>query len=145
MVDRIISKEELAPLAREILILLRDHTEREAAVLALSGELGSGKTTFTQALARELGVTEDITSPTFVIEKRYATKDPQFSLLVHIDAYRINETRELSVLGFSETLRYPHSLIVIEWPERVEELVPKEALRLHFSHDSETNRRISYG
>ena len=90
-----------------------------AAVLALSGELGSGKTAFVKALAKELGVEETVTSPTFVIEKIYKLSHSRFKNLVHVDAYRLESAHELEVLGFKELLQNAENLVAIEWPERV--------------------------
>jgi tRNA threonylcarbamoyladenosine biosynthesis protein TsaE len=113
-----------------------------ATVVTLSGELGAGKTTFAQKLARELGVEEHVTSPTFVLEKIYRLNGRQFERLVHIDAYRLESSRELEVLGFKELLDDPKNLILLEWPERVPELVPKDAISIRFDITGE-ERTIS--
>src|ERR1700679_1259702 len=101
-----------------------------ATVVTLSGDLGTGKTTFTQAVAKALGVGEDVTSPTFVIEKIYQLKGQKFDRLIHIDAYRLENEHELKVLGFEELLEDPKNLILLEWPERVAELIPADATRI---------------
>src|SRR4051812_40158014 len=96
---------------------------RNATVIGLSGDLGSGKTTFTQSIAKALGVTENVTSPTFVIEKIYSLKNPStltelnFEHLIHIDAYRLESSRELLNLGWHDIVLDPKNLILIEWPE----------------------------
>lgn len=115
-----------------------------AIVLALHGDLGAGKTTFTQILARELGVTETVTSPTFVIMKTYQTTDPWFTTLVHIDAYRLKNSRELMVLGWDEILVDPHTIVCIEWPERVEDSIPGYAHHVSLSFVDETHRTIRF-
>ena len=106
--------------------------DSRAKVLALYGDLGAGKTTFTQALGQLLGVSEEITSPTFVIMKRYATTNGTWRSLIHIDAYRLHSSEELEVLGFSDWLQEPETLVVIEWAERVEPLLPPTTTRLRF-------------
>lgn len=116
--------------------------EREATVVALQGDLGSGKTTFVQGAAKALGVREKITSPTFVIEKIYPLTEQRFERLVHIDAYRLNNTRELFVLGWGETLRDPKNLIFIEWPERVAEAIPEGTIRFMLRFINEQTRGI---
>src|SRR3990167_6998785 len=93
--------------------------EDGATLVTLSGELGAGKTSFTQALARAYGVEEQVTSPTFVLEKIYALPSSAFARLVHIDAYRLKDGSEIAPLGFDELMRDPGTLIVLEWPERV--------------------------
>lgn len=103
-----------------------------ATIVALSGELGAGKTTFAQGIARALGIEENVTSPTFVIEKVYELEQEKWSRLVHIDAYRLKSAHELDVLGWKELIEEPGNLIVLEWPERVEPLIPPDAVRIRF-------------
>lgn len=97
---------------------------REAAdsafVAGLSGHLGAGKTAFTKRVARELGIPETVTSPTFVIMKIYdvAANSP-FRRLVHIDAYRLERRADLEALDFEEIVADPHNLVLVEWPENV--------------------------
>lgn len=91
-------------------------------VIGLYGDLGSGKTALTKSIAKHLGITEEITSPTFVIAKFYKGKERQ---LVHIDAYRLEHFSELESLGFKEWCADPKKLVVIEWPEKVQEILPK--------------------
>ena len=96
-----------------------------AHVVALSGNLGAGKTTLSQHIAHVLGITEQITSPTFVLMKQYELTNQPFSQLIHIDAYRIESLDELTPLKFSELLANPRNLILIEWPEHIEQALPK--------------------
>ena len=104
-----------------------------AMVFALHGELGAGKTTFTQTLAKVLGVAEHVTSPTFVVMRIYPTGvSAPFSKLVHIDAYRIESLDELRVIGFEDLARDPENLICIEWAGRVEDVLPPDALHITF-------------
>ena len=101
-----------------------------ATVLALHGELGAGKTTFTQTLAKKLGVTDTVTSPTFVIMKLYELLNQSFQKLVHIDAYRIEADDEMRVLGFDALLKEEGTLICIEWAENIEALLPEDVIHL---------------
>lgn len=119
--------------------------EGGATVVALSGDLGAGKTTFAQALSRVFGVTGEVSSPTFVIEKIYAAERGPFDRLIHIDAYRLNDPHELEVLGWRDIVADPTNLILIEWSERVEVLVPKEAIRVTLTYIDEHSRLIAYG
>ena len=117
-----------------------------ATVLALHGNLGAGKTTLTQAIARSLGVTDTVRSPTFVILQTYPLhSESRFTTLTHIDAYRIDDEEELRVLGWAELLTDPGRLIVIEWPERVLGLIPPSAIHVHIEIGKDTERIISYG
>lgn len=111
-----------------------------ATVVTLSGVLGAGKTTFTQGVARALGVEEVVTSPTFVLEKIYKLENRKFSHLVHIDAYRLSGVHELEVLGWKELLADRGNLVLLEWPEMVEGAIPKDAIRITFEIQGE--RRI---
>lgn len=117
---------------------------KTAAVLALHGDLGAGKTTFTQLLAKELGVTDSVTSPTFVIQKIYSTNDKWWTQLIHIDAYRLNDSDDLKPLRLTELWDDPANLVVIEWPERIASHIPGHAMHLRFSVINETTRRIEF-
>lgn len=124
---------DLETISEEVLQLASNLSVEGAVVLALDGELGAGKTTFTQSLARKLGVEELITSPTFVIMKNYQTKNTRFKELVHIDAYRLESVDELKVLGFETMIKNKDCLICIEWASNVKEILPKELISLEFS------------
>ena len=119
--------------------------EKSATVLAFAGDLGSGKTTFTQALARRLGVTTTITSPTFLIQKVYPLTGQLFNKLIHVDAYRLEKAEELLRLGFLDLLNDRDNLIIIEWPEKVAEILPTNAVFVKFAFVSETEHTIEYG
>ncbi len=112
-------------------------------VFALKGELGAGKTTFTKILAKELGIEGVVTSPTFLLMKVYEAVDSKdVKRLVHIDAYRIKETEELISLGFEDILRDKNNLIIIEWPEKLEEHLPQNTLYIEFKIIKEEERKI---
>lgn len=138
------SPKDTAELAREI--IHSAPAKREHAYLAaLSGDLGAGKTTLTQAVARELGVIEAVTSPTFVIERVYQLPDKApFKRLVHIDAYRLESGRELLALGWDETLARSDDLILLEWPERVAEVLPNDTVYLDLEIVNEKERRVRW-
>ncbi len=117
--------------------------DKHASVLALSGELGAGKTAFTKLLAEVLGVTESVPSPTFVIAKFYDIQGhPKYQRLIHADMYRINTPDELRPLGWEQLLGDPTNLIVVEWPERINGHILEHATRLHFTAIDETTRII---
>jgi len=137
------SLEEFKQQARALPTRLKPSSDK-ATVVALSGEFGAGKTTFAQAIAAALGVEETVTSPTFVIEKIYALVGQKFSRLVHIDAYRLKGAHELRVLGWKELLQDAGNLILVEWPEKIADAVPQDAVRITLSGSGET-REISYG
>ena len=119
-----------------------------ATIVGLSGNLGAGKTVFAQSIARELGVEDHVTSPTFVIEKIYQLPTESgrgFERLIHIDAYRLAGAHELEVLGWKDVIADPRNLIVIEWPEHVREAMPTHMIQITLGHTSEYTRTITYG
>lgn len=89
-------------------------------ILTLSGPLGAGKTTFVQALAKELGVKEMPVSPTFSLVRTYKTKHPTLKRLVHVDAYRLDRAEDVMTLGLEELLEEDRVMMCLEWPEQVE-------------------------
>ena len=135
-----IKKEDLEEFAREIVDMLKPTQADGAVVLALSGDLGAGKTTFVQSLGRTLGITESITSPTFTIMKGYETTDDVFTHLVHMDAYRIESAEELRPLRFTDILQTPHTLVCVEWAELIKEALPSGTPHLILSVKDETTR-----
>jgi tRNA threonylcarbamoyladenosine biosynthesis protein TsaE len=114
--------------------------EGHALLITLSGELGAGKTSFTQGMADALGIDDPITSPTFVLEKVYELTGQKFSKLIHIDAYRLEGETTLIPLGFAELYADATNLIVLEWPELVQSQLPERdhALTLEVSGDGRT-------
>jgi tRNA threonylcarbamoyladenosine biosynthesis protein TsaE len=138
---QISNSEEMQSLAEDFAKKLVTNMEG-ATVVGLYGDLGAGKTFFTQSVAKELGIIESIVSPTFVIEKIYELKDSKFSHLIHIDAYRIESSSELISLGFQKIISDPTNLILIEWPERVEDIMPKHT-KIYIKHkENETAREV---
>ena len=113
-----------------------------ATVLALYGDLGSGKTAFVQELGKLIGVDGSVQSPTFVIMRRYTLQDARYKFFIHIDAYRLEKPKELSRLGFEGLLADPDNLIAVEWAERVETILPKDCVQIHFKFIDETTREI---
>lgn len=104
-----------------------------ATVITFRGDLGAGKTTFIQTLAKALGVEEIVQSPTYVLMKRYDISYRHFKSLIHIDAYRLNGAQEFSALRPEQFLNDPANLVCIEWPERIEGALPKPDLIIKFS------------
>ncbi len=112
------------------------------AVVALSGELGSGKTTFTQGLAEALGVKKRVLSPTFVFLRSYPLTDPRFQTFHHFDLYRCESLADAKAIGLPEILKNNDSLVLIEWPEIAQELLPQETKWLRFAKTGENSREI---
>jgi len=112
---------------------------QNGGVICLYGQLGSGKTTFTQGFAKGLGITKRVISPTFLIIRSYKHKKINF---YHIDLYRINNKIELENLGILELLSDPKNIIVIEWAEKLLDLMPKNRIDIHFKNIGDDQREI---
>lgn len=118
-------------------------------VVSLSGNLGGGKTIFTQGLAKSLGVTENLTSPTFVILKEYKTLENEFSGktkkpfdLVHIDLYRIEKFEDARSAGVSDYLGNSKKVCIIEWGEKIEDHLPEGTKNINFKFIDKNTREI---
>ena len=116
---------------------------KKGAVLALYGELGSGKTTFIQGLARGLGVEKRVISPTFVFVRQYPLSPK--GTFYHIDLYRINEVAEASGLGLEEIFTDPEAVVAIEWAEKIDKILPRERTDIFFEYSGEKERKIKIG
>lgn len=107
----------------------------KGSVLCLDGDLGAGKTTLTQFIAKEIGVVEQVTSPTFTIIKEYQAKLP----LYHMDVYRIEDIDDMYDLGFEEYI-YSDGICIIEWSKKIEKILPKD--RINIKIQIENDARI---
>lgn len=125
------SLEETQNLAQKLAQVLT-----KGDVISLEGQLGAGKTAFVMSLASSLGIKEPITSPTFVILKQYQGRLE----LNHFDAYRVSE-KEFSDLGYRDFF-YSDAVSVIEWGDRIKNLLPEDVLILRFEYAEKENRRI---
>lgn len=137
-----VSLNEMEQLAMDVVASLAP-LSKTAHLVALSGNLGAGKTTFVQHLARTLGVVEQITSPTFVLMKQYGLTGQRFSQLVHIDAYRIESLDELQPLRFNELVADPTNLILVEWPEHIAGALPQTYTTIALSVVSPDEREVT--
>ena len=100
-------------------------------ILCLFGDLGSGKTTFTQGFAKGLGITTRLLSPTFIIVRRYNIPSSE-KKLYHVDLYRLNTVDQMEELGLEEIFTDPASVVVIEWAERLGDLLPEHRVDVRF-------------
>jgi tRNA threonylcarbamoyladenosine biosynthesis protein TsaE len=120
-------------------------SSRKAFVIALSGELGAGKTAFLQGFAKGLGIKQKITSPTFVILKKFKIQNSKagFKNFYHIDCYRLENPKEILDLGFGEIIAGSGNIVAVEWPDRIRKIMPKTALWIRFDFIDEKTRKIS--
>ena len=134
------SVEETWAIARELAKELKP-----GDIVCLEGDLGAGKTTFTQGLAAAMGVTGRVTSPTFCIVQEHLsarrTDDSAVSLLVHMDLYRLQGEADVETIGWEDYLARG-ALLVVEWPERAGSLIPATARHLEFRHLEGEERRL---
>lgn len=123
-------------LAKSFLESVESESHEGAYVVHLVGSIGAGKTTFTKSLAKELGVTETLHSPTFVMMREYECREnhinKQYRKLIHIDAYRFENKSEGDFLGLSSELKDKHTMIVVEWPELMH--APEYDAEISFSY-----------
>jgi len=124
--------------------LVKIKTEKTALVLALSGELGAGKTTFVQGLAKGLGIKEKVKSPTFLIIKSYKLRVKNFKNFIHIDAYRLKKPKDILSLGWREMAGDPKNIIAIEWAKHIAKVLPAHHIDIKFEHISENKRKIEF-
>jgi len=111
-------------------------------VIAFSGELGAGKTTFIQAICRNLGIEVEVNSPTFSLVNEYFT--PEGNSIFHFDLYRIETPEELFDMGYEEYF-YSGSLCLIEWPEKAKKLIPENALWVKIEIGENEARQLQFG
>lgn len=129
------SKEETQKLGEEF-----SQKIKAGGVVCLYGDLGAGKTTLTQGIARGLGIEQNIASPTFVLIRRYNL--PKAKYLWHIDLYRLDNLQEIKGLGIEEIVADKSNLILIEWPEKIAHLLPRQRWEIKLEAVSENKRNI---
>lgn len=108
---------------------------KEALIIGLEGELGSGKTRFVQGFAKGLGIRKRLTSPTFVLMKKYKN-------LYHLDCYRLNKPKDLLDLDFKEIISNPKNIVLIEWAEKIKRILPRDTVWIKFKIISDRERKI---
>jgi len=124
-------------------LLLKEKLGKTAKIVLLSGELGSGKTTFLKGFAKSLGITDNIVSPTFIIMRTFTLfQKTKFQRFYHIDCYRINRYEELLNLGLKEIIKNNKNIVAIEWPEMIKRILPKQVLNIQFKIIGKRKREI---
>jgi len=129
------SVKETHKLAEKIL------KEIKSNLICLYGDLGSGKTTFTQGLAKALGVKGRVISPSFVLVREYETKTQK---LIHIDCYRLRSEKDFKAMDLEELWSDPENLVIIEWAGKVKNILPKKRLDIYFKYLDKNKREITF-
>jgi len=117
---------------------------KKGEVLCLFGDLGGGKTTFIQGLAKGLGIKKRVTSPSFVLMRKYPVKDYLLTNLYHIDCYRIKSAKEILDIGFNEILEDKNAVIAIEWADKIKKILPDKRVDIKFEFIDEVTRKIDF-
>lgn len=131
------SPEETKELGRKI-----GESCQGGEVFLLNGDLGAGKTCFTQGLAKGLGIEEDVTSPTFVLHVQYEGHRLELN---HFDAYRLAEADTIGDLGFEDYFGYEQGVAIVEWPEVIENMLPRKgAVRVEIISLAATEREFTF-
>jgi len=128
--------DHIGETAREFVRLMGDDT-----VFAFYGKMGAGKTTFIKALCKELGVEDEVNSPTFAIVNEYRSATTA-ELIYHFDFYRIKKLEEVYDLGYEDYF-YSGALCFIEWPELIDDLLPSDAKKVTITENSDGSRTIT--
>lgn len=110
------------------------------SVITLCGDLGAGKSCFARAFLQSLGVKETITSPTFSLVNLYQSTDG--IQLAHMDLYRLEDDEEAYQAGIEEILHDPNTISLVEWPERLSWMLPKDHIQINISHQGDNQRQI---
>jgi len=110
---------------------------KKALIIGLTGELGAGKTVFIQGFARGLGIKGKIKSPTFILMRRHNN-------FYHFDCYRIKKFKEILDLGWRELINNPQNIILIEWAEKIKNILPKNYIKIRLEHVNKNKRKISF-
>ena len=126
-------------------VIIQAKPRKHALVFGLTGELGAGKTLFIKALAKSLGVSERVSSPSFLIFRTYKINLPQFQKLHHVDDYRLKDSKDIVSLGFNTMISDSNSIMVIEWAEKIKTLLTKNTHWIFFHHGDKPTERIIEG
>ena len=140
------SEEETKLIARGLLESAVGIRQDSALVIALEGKLGAGKTRFVQGVAEYLRISRNVTSPTFVLMKKYNIPSKvflkQIKTLYHFDCYRINSSKEILDIGWQNIITDPSNIVLAEWAERINDILSQNTIKITIKEKSENEREI---
>lgn len=133
------SAKETEKLGKQIAVKLK-----APAFIAFYGDLGAGKTTLIQAIAKGLGIEKRIVSPTFILAREYEVANNQFGLerLYHVDLYRINNSQEAKAIGIEEMIKDNAGAVLVEWAEKMGSILPEKRIDVKIENMGENKRKI---
>lgn len=139
------SPKETQKLGHFLLNKISVGTQKSGLIIALSGELGAGKTTLVQGLAKILGIKTKVKSPTFTLIKKYKLpkKFKNSKYLYHIDCYRLKNHKDLLSLGIKNILKDKENIILIEWPEKIRKILSDKKIDIRIEHIDKNTRKIA--
>ncbi len=148
------SRKETQKIASDLAAKMKSGPSRRGVprsdIIALEGELGAGKTTFVQAFVKALGIKTKVKSPTFNIVKKYEIpfSSSRYSpvairYLYHIDCYRLRDHKDALPIGIKEIFKEKGNIVLIEWPERINKILPKNMTKVHIDHIGKSKRKIT--
>lgn len=137
------SENETLQIAHVFGETLKGSKLKEPVVVGLVGDLGAGKTTFIKGVAKGLGIKKNITSPTFLLWRKYQLSNAKnHKHLVHVDLYRIQKPKELGPIKIKELIKDPQNIVLIEWADKIKKLIPKKMIWMRFDHGKKENERV---
>lgn len=118
------------------------HSQDKALVFALSGQLGAGKTRFVQGGAEFFGIKRNITSPTFVLMKRYRISGRTFKDFYHFDCYRLDSPQDVLDLGWEKIIFDPRNIVFVEWAEKISDILPPDTICVTIKEKGQNKREV---
>ncbi len=134
------SEQETQEVAQKIKRILTNNPDKN--VIALTGNLGAGKTKLTQFLAKEFNILKNIVSPTFLIMRKYELPHNKLNYFYHVDAYRLKNEKGLEKIGIKKIINNKKNIVIVEWADKVEKIIPDNALWIDLQHGKNKKERI---
>lgn len=125
-------------------VLKNKKKHKGAFIVGLSGDLGAGKTAFVKFIAKHLGIKNKVFSPTYVIFKKYKVKLNEYKHFFHMDAYRIEDEKELLNLNWEEIINNDENIIFVEWPENISKSMPKHSKYIYILSNDNGHRSFKF-